>query len=221
MSRLAERGTRFGKDERIGGEYGMLEEMVIDGWEITEDSGSADPADEALLRAAGGDTRAFAEFYDMMSARVFGLILRVVVDASQSEEVLQEVFLEAWQSATSFDADRGRARSWLLTIAHRRAVDRVRAAQASKRRDLAAGARELASPAQGIEDEVELLVDGSRAVSCLNELPEPQRRALVLAYFGGYSQREISVLLDTPLGTIKTRIRDGLTRLKRELEATR
>lgn len=199
----------------------MLEEMVIDGVEVPEDGAGADPADEVMARIAQGDQRAFAELYDMMSARVFGLILRVVIDRSQSEEVLQEVFLEAWQSATLFDADRGRARSWLLMIAHRRAVDRVRAAQAAKRRDLAAGARELSEARPGVDDEVELLVDGGRAVQCLNELPEAQRRALVLAYFGGYSQREISALLDTPLGTIKTRIRDGLTRLRRELEATR
>ncbi|MBO1804271.1 sigma-70 family RNA polymerase sigma factor [Leucobacter ruminantium] len=195
--------------------------MVIDGVEIPEDGGGVDPADEALSRAADGDERAFAALYDMMSGRVFGLIIRVVVDRSQSEEVLQEVFLEAWQSAPSFDADRGRARSWLLTIAHRRAVDRVRSSQASKRRDLAVGIRDLAESRPGVDAEVELLIDGGRAIRCLDGLPEPQRRAIVLAYFGGYSQREISVLLDAPLGTIKTRIRDGLTRLKRELEATR
>ncbi|MBL3700508.1 sigma-70 family RNA polymerase sigma factor [Leucobacter luti] len=195
--------------------------MVIDGVEIPEDGERADPADEALSRAAHGDQRAFAELYDMMSARVFGLVLRIVVDRPQSEEVLQEVFLEAWQTAARFDADRGRARSWLLTIAHRRAVDRVRAAQASKQRDLTVGVRDLADAKPGVDDEVELLVDGGRAVQHLRELPEPQRRALVLAYFGGYSQREIAVLLDAPLGTIKTRIRDGLTRLKRALEATR
>ncbi|WP_241156292.1 sigma-70 family RNA polymerase sigma factor [Leucobacter chromiireducens] len=199
----------------------MLGEMVIDGVEIPADGERADPADEALSRAAGGDQRAFAELYDLLSARVFGLILRIVVDRSQSEEVLQEVFLEAWQAAGSFDADRGRARSWLLTIAHRRSVDRVRSAQSSKQRDLAAGARELAAVRPGVDEEVELLVDGGRAVQCLNEIPEPQRRALVLAYFGGYSQREIAVLLDTPLGTIKTRIRDGLTKLKSALEETR
>ncbi len=199
----------------------MLEEMVIDGVEILEGADGADPADDALLRAAHGDQRAFAELYDLMSARVFGLILRVVIDRSQSEEVLQEVFLEAWQSAASFNADRGRARSWLLMIAHRRAIDRVRASQASRRRDLAAGARELAESSPGLDDEVELLIDGGKALTSLSELPEPQRRAIVLAYFGGYSQSEIAALLGTPLGTIKTRIRDGLTRLRRELEAAR
>ncbi len=199
----------------------MLEEMVIDGIEILGGGDAADPADEALLRAAQGDQRAFAELYDMMSARVFGLILRVVVDRSQSEEVLQEVFLEAWQTATSFDADRGRARSWLLTIAHRRAVDRVRASQASRRRDLIVGARDLAESGARVDDEVEILIDAGSAISALNELPELQRRAIVLAYFGGYSQSEIAALLDTPLGTIKTRIRDGLSRLRKELEAAR
>lgn len=199
----------------------MLEEMVIDGVEILGGDDGADPADDALSRAAHGDQRAFAELYDMMSARVFGLILRVVIDRSQSEEVLQEVFLEAWQAAGSFDADRGRARSWLLTIAHRRAIDRVRASQASRRRDLAAGARDLAASRLGVEDEVELLVDGGKALDALNALPEPQRRALVLTYFGGYSHSEVSALLGAPLGTVKTRIRDGLTRLRRELEATR
>lgn len=199
----------------------MLEEMVIDGVEIPEDSGSADPADAALARAALGDQRAFAQLYDLLSARVFGLILRVLVDRAQSEEVLQEVFLEAWQSAGSYDADRGRARTWLLTIAHRRAVDRVRASQSSRRRDLAAGARDLAAPAPGVDEEVALLVDGEQAVRGLTALPEPQRRAIVLAYFGGYTHSEISVLLGAPLGTIKTRIRDGLSRLRTALEETR
>lgn len=199
----------------------MLEEMVIDGIEILGGGEAADPADDALLRAAQGDQRAFAELYDMMSARVFGLIVRVVVDRSQSEEVLQEVFLEAWQTATSFDTDRGRARSWLLTIAHRRAVDRVRASQASRRRDLVVGARDLAESRPAVDDEVALLIDAGSAISALNELPELQHRTIVLAYFGGYSQSEIAALLDTPLGTIKTRIRDGLSRLRRELEAAR
>ncbi len=199
----------------------MLDTMVIDGVEIADDGSSADPADEALALSAHGDQHAFATLYDLLSARVFGLILRVLVDRAQSEEVLQEVFLEAWQSAASFDPDRGSARTWLLTIAHRRAVDRVRASQASRRRDLTAGVRDLARAQPGIDDEVELMIDGSRAVRGLDELPEAQRNAIVLAYFGGYSQSEISVLLGAPLGTVKTRIRDGLTRLRTALEATR
>ena len=199
----------------------MLVEMVIDGIEFAEDGERADPADDALTRAATGDQSAFAELYDLLSRRVFGLILRILVDRSHSEEVLQEVFLEAWQSAASFDAERGHARSWLLTIAHRRAVDRVRSVQSAKRRDLTAGAKEYASQPRAVDDEVELLVDGSQAVRELATLPEPQRQAIVLAYFGGYSQSEIAALLGTPLGTVKTRIRDGLTKLKSVLEVAR
>lgn len=199
----------------------MMVEMVIDGIDIPEDGELADPADDALARAGQGDRQAFGRFYDLLSARVFGLILRVLVDRSQSEEVLQEVFLEAWQSAANFNPERGHARSWVLTIAHRRAVDRVRAVHAERRRDVVAGAKELATSPPGVEEEVELIVDGSTAVHGLNELPEPQRQAIVLAYFGGYSQREVAVLVGAPLGTVKTRIRDGLTKLRAVLEATR
>lgn len=196
----------------------MLKEMVIDGCEIPEDGSGADPADQALVRVATGDQRAFASLYDMLSSRALGLIRRVLVDHAQSEEVLQEVFLEVWQQAASFDPDRGNARSWVLTFAHRRAVDRVRAAQASIERDERAGMRELHTPSAPVDEHVELLVDGTRAALALRDLPEAQREPLVLAYFGGYTQREISVLLGAPLGTIKTRMRDGLSRLRKTME---
>lgn len=199
----------------------MLMEMVIDGVEIPGGDGSVDPADVALTRTAAGDQAAFAELYDMLSGRVFGLILRVLVDRSQSEEVLQEVFLEVWESARSFDQDRGHARSWVLTIAHRRAVDRVRSAEARARRDTRVGLQELHTPVSSVEEHVELLVDGSRATRALATLPEAQRQTIVLAYFGGYSQREISALIGAPLGTVKTRMRDGLSRLRIEMEVTR
>ena len=199
----------------------MLMEMVIDGVEIPGDANGVDPADAALARSASGDQAAFAELYDMLSGRVFGLILRVLVDRSQSEEVLQEVFLEVWESARSFDLDRGHARSWVLTIAHRRAVDRVRSAEARTRRDTRVGLQELHTPVSSVEEHVELLVDGSRATRALDVLPESQRQAIVLSYFGGYSQREIAALLGAPPGTGKTRTRDGLSRLRTELEGAR
>src|SRR3954470_4747605 len=116
--------------------------MVIDGQDVPE--GAIEPVDQVgvlLLLVARGDQDAFARLYDMLSARVFGLILRVLVDRSQSEEVLQEVFLEVWQSAARFAPNKGQGRSWILTIAHRRAVDRVRSAQASTDRDVRAGFR--------------------------------------------------------------------------------
>ena len=196
----------------------MLKEMVIDGYEIPEDGTGVDPADEALTHVASGDQRAFAGLYDMLAARVLGLIKRVLVDHAQSEEVLQEVMLEVWQQAAAFAPERGSARTWVLTIAHRRAVDRVRAAQASGGRDMRAGLRELHTASEPVDEHVALLVDGTRAAQALRQLPETQREPLVLAYFGGYTQREIAVLLSAPLGTIKTRMRDGLTRLRVTME---
>ena len=150
----------------------------------------------------------------MLSSRVFGLILRVLVNRSQSEEVLQEVFLEIWQTASRFASDRGRGRTWILTIAHRRAVDRVRASQASADRDVRIGARDLDVAHDSVAEQAELSIDADRVVDALSALPDAQREALVLAYYGGYSQSEIATITGSPLGTVKTRMRDGLTRLR-------
>ncbi|HJA03851.1 MAG: ECF RNA polymerase sigma factor SigK [Microbacterium gubbeenense] len=198
----------------------MLVEMVIDGTDVPEDGTADDAAGVLLLRVADGDRAAFAELYDMLTARVFGLILRVLVNRSQSEEVLQEVFLEVWQSAARFAPNKGQGRTWILTIAHRRAVDRVRASQASADRDVRAGLRDIGIPHDSVAEQAELGIAGEQAVSALGALPEAQREALVLAYFGGYSQSEISALVGSPLGTIKTRMRDGLTRLRNEMGVT-
>lgn len=203
---------------RKAGGYGMLRETVIDGCDIPEDGTGIDPADAALMRVAVGDQGAFARLYDMLATRTLGLIKRVLIDHAQSEEVLQEVMLEVWQQAAAYAPERGSARTWVLTIAHRRAVDRVRASQASIGRDVRAGLRELHAPAAPVDEHVALLVDGTRAAQALQLLPEAQREPLVLAYFGGYTQREIAVLLGAPLGTIKTRMRDGLSRLRVTME---
>lgn len=199
----------------------MLIEMVIDGSEVPEHGGDADPASELLGDVATGSEAAFAKLYDMLSSRVFGLILRVLVDRSQGEEVLQEVFLEIWQSAPKFDPSRGLARTWILTIAHRRAVDRVRASQASMNRDMLAGFRELGSPSASVADEAELRVEGARVATLLTQLPQAQREALTLAYFGGYTQSEVAAITGAPLGTVKTRMRDGLSHLRSEMEVGR
>ena len=199
----------------------MLVDMVIDGVEVPEDG--ADPVDLVgvlLLQIAQGDQEAFARMYDLLSPRVFGLILRVLVDRSQSEEVLQEVFLEVWQSAGRFAPNRGQGRSWILTIAHRRAVDRVRSAQASTDRDVRVGLRDLDVAHDGVAEQVELKIEGERVAAALSSLPEAQREALTLAYFGGYSQSEIAALVGAPLGTVKTRMRDGLSRLRAEMGVT-
>lgn len=198
----------------------MLMEMVIDGVEVPEEGAARDHAAELLVRTADGDQTAFAQLYDMLSARVFGLILRVLVNRAHSEEVLQEVFLEVWQSASSFAPNRGQGRSWIMTIAHRRAVDRVRSAQSSADRDEKAGLRELNTPQDGVEEQVELRIESRRVARALDALPDPQREALTLAYFGGYSQSEIAALVGSPLGTIKTRMRDGLSRLRQEMGVT-
>jgi RNA polymerase sigma-70 factor (ECF subfamily) len=189
--------------------------MVIDGIDVPEEGGaSVDHVGELIQLVARGDQAAFARLYDTLSPRVFGLILRVLVDRSQSEEVLQEVFLEVWQSAARFAPNKGQGRSWVLTMAHRRAVDRVRSSQSSTDRDVRAGIRDLGVPFDGVAEQVELRIEGQRVAAALAELPEAQREAITLAYYGGYSQSEIAALVGAPLGTIKTRMRDALSRLR-------
>ncbi len=192
--------------------------MVIDGLEVPRDG--ADPVDHAgdlLQRIAEGDQNAFAGLYDLLSARVFGLIVRVLVDRSQSEEVLQEVFLEIWQSAARFSPNKGQGRSWVFTIAHRRAVDRVRSSQASSDRDVRVGLRDRDVAHDAVAEQAELRIEGQKVAVALSALPDVQREALTLAYYGGYSQSEIAGLVGAPLGTIKTRMRDGLSRLRAEM----
>ena len=188
---------------------------MIDGIDVPDDgSGSVDHVGDLLQLVADGDQAAFTRLYDMLSARVFGLILRVLVDRAQSEEVLQEVFLEVWQSAARFAPNKGQGRSWVFTMAHRRAIDRVRSSQSSTDRDVRAGFRDMGVPHDGVAEQVELRIEGRRVATALAALPDAQREAITLAYYGGYSQSEIAALVGAPLGTIKTRMRDGLSRLR-------
>ncbi|WP_322411626.1 ECF RNA polymerase sigma factor SigK [Microbacterium invictum] len=198
----------------------MLVHVVIDGADVREDEPHADHVGDLLQRVAQGDREAFTRLYDMLSSRVFGLILRVLVDRSQSEEVLQEVFLEIWQSASRFAPNKGQGRTWVLTIAHRRAVDRVRSSQSSADRDIRVGYRDLGVAHDTVAEHVELRLEAEKVNRALDALPVPQREALTLAYFGGYSQSEIAALVGAPLGTIKTRMRDGLSRLRMEMGVT-
>ncbi|MBN9190192.1 MAG: RNA polymerase subunit sigma, partial [Microbacterium sp.] len=146
----------------------MLVDVVIDGFDVSEEEPEpVDHVGDLLLRVADGDRAAFAELYDTLSSRVFGLILRVLVDRSQSEEVLQEVFLELWQSASRFAPNRGQGRTWVLTIAHRRAVDRVRASQASTDRDVRAGFRDLGVAFDSVAEEVASRDDATRVTKAL------------------------------------------------------
>lgn len=170
-------------------------------------------AEEALTSAARGDQDAFARFYDATVPAVHGTVLRVLRDPAQSEEVVQEVYLEAWRIAARFDPTRGSARGWIVTMAHRRAVDRVRAAQASTARDEKVAFQEIA-PYDSVSEEVQVLLETDEVRRALDSLTPLQREAIDLAYFGGRTHREISEDLSVPLGTVKTRLRDGLIRLR-------
>lgn len=170
--------------------------------------------DALMQQVALGHEAAFELLYDAMASRVFGLVLRVLRDNAQSEEVTQEVFVEAWQHARRFDPVRGSAASWLLTIAHRRAVDRVRSSQASQDRDLRIGIKEFQDSYDDVEENAILHDEALRAVQALQRLNQAQREAIHLAYFGGYTHTEVAELLKIPVGTAKTRIRDGMNKLR-------
>ncbi len=180
---------------------------------------AAPGGDLAVLigRVARGDDAAFAALYDSAAPAVFGVVRRVVRDPAQSEEVTQEVLLEIWRTASRFDGARGSASTWLMTVAHRRAVDRVRSATAAAERELRATStlgEEANTGYDVVAEEVEARLDAQRVRRCLDSLTELQRESVTLAYYGGYTHREVADLLGAPLGTVKTRMRDGLIRLR-------
>ncbi|MGG7465620.1 MULTISPECIES: sigma-70 family RNA polymerase sigma factor [unclassified Plantibacter] len=173
--------------------------------------------DALLARVAEGDQAAFGELYDHIAPRVLGLVKRVLIDHAQSEEVTQEVFLEVWQTATRFESGKGSATTWVLTMAHRRAIDRVRASQAGRDRDMKIGIRDFEPGHDSVQETAEIRIEHERVKRAFTRLSELQREAVSLAYYGGYSHSEISKLLDVPIGTVKTRLRDGMIRLRDEL----
>ncbi len=169
---------------------------------------------DLLRRSSRGDQAAFAELYDATQARVFGLAVRVVRDPAQAEEVTQEAFLEVWRTAGRFDADKGSALSWLMTICHRKSVDRVRSAEASTRRDTSYHQQSHTIDTDTTADAAQASMEAQRVRKAMTSLTDVQREALELAYFGGYTHTEVAGILDLPVGTAKTRIRDGLIRLR-------
>ncbi len=184
-----------------------------------------DPAlpspEDLLVEVAKGSEAAFERLYDVVAGPVFGVVRRVVRDSAQSEEVTQEVLVELWRTATRFDPALGGALNWALTLAHRRAVDRVRSAQASTDRDERVGAMSVDRPFDEVADAVATRLEHEQVRRCLSALTGLQRESVMLAYYGGNTYREVASLLDTPLGTIKTRLRDGLIRLRDCLGVTR
>nr|WP_241984262.1 sigma-70 family RNA polymerase sigma factor [Cryobacterium sp. Hb1] len=173
--------------------------------------------EELLVQVALGDQSAFGELYDQIAPRVLGLVKRLLVDHAQSEEVTQEIFLEIWQSAARYESTRGGASTWILTMAHRRAVDRIRSSQAGRDRDTKIGIRDLAVAYDHVAETVEVRIEHERVEKAMTRLTQLQRQAVSLAYYGGLSHSEVADKLQIPLGTVKTRLRDGLIRLRDEL----
>ncbi|MBY8880116.1 ECF RNA polymerase sigma factor SigK [Actinacidiphila acidipaludis] len=170
---------------------------------------------ESLLeRISRGDREAFDTLYTAVAGSVLGLARRVVRNPAQSEEVAQEVLIEVWRCASRFDARQGSAMAWIMTLAHRRAVDRVRSAQASADREVRAGVRDHSPAFDEVSEQVERRLEREQVRRCLRQLTELQHESVTLAYYRGYTYQETAEVLGVALGTVKTRLRDGLIRLR-------
>ncbi|MFE9395350.1 sigma-70 family RNA polymerase sigma factor [Streptomyces flavidovirens] len=169
---------------------------------------------DVVARVADGDQDAFATLYDSIAGPVFGLVLKVLRDPSQSEEVAQEVMVEVWRTATRFRPEQGSVMTWVMTMAHRRAVDRVRSEQAATDREQRTARRDQTPPYDQVSEEVTVRLESEQVRRCLRTLTDLQRQAVTLAYYQGYTYREVAASLSAPLGTVKTRLRDGLIRLR-------
>ncbi|WP_328806248.1 ECF RNA polymerase sigma factor SigK [Streptacidiphilus fuscans] len=170
--------------------------------------------EDLLLLVAKGDQDAFAALYERIAAPVLGIVRSVVRDPAQSEEVAQEVLVEVWRTAARFRPDRGGAFAWVLTIAHRRAVDRVRSAQAATDREHKAALLDRTPAYDEVAEAVDHRLEREHVRRCLQALTQLQRESVVLAYYRGLSYREVAELLAVPLGTVKARMRDGLIRMR-------
>ncbi len=175
-------------------------------------------SDEALVAlVARGDEDALGELYDRMSRIAYGLALRVLRDERHAEDAVQEAFLQVWRSAASFRADRAKASTWILTLVHRRAVDLVRREERRQTDPIPDDSAVGVAP-EGTEEAAWLRFERERVQAALRQLPDVQREALELAYYGGFSQSELAERLGVPLGTIKSRMFAGLARLRELLD---
>ncbi|ABY23018.1 RNA polymerase sigma factor [Renibacterium salmoninarum ATCC 33209] len=174
-----------------------------------------------LIRAtAQGNHEAFAELYRLTSRRVYGMARRVLIDAELAEDATQEVYLQIWQNAAKFDSSAGSPLAWLMTIAHRRAVDKVRSTQSSTDREARYGAASQGIEHDEVADAVSDKIDAESVVKCLATLTDTQQESVKLAYYGGLTYREVAEKLGAAVPTVKSRIRDGLLRLKSCLEVS-
>jgi RNA polymerase sigma-70 factor (ECF subfamily) len=214
--------NRFGEPEKRPERMSTMALLALNGSPVRQRTGQdrdlAHLSDEALVALlARGDEGALAELYDRFGAVAFGLALRVVRDAALAEDAVQEAFLTVWRTASRFIAERGKARTWILTLVHRRAVDVVRREQTRRTDPLK---EQPESGGRTAEEEAWLRLERARVQEALKRLPDQQREAIELAYYGGFTQSELADRLGEPLGTVKSRMFTGLSRLRELLEET-
>jgi RNA polymerase sigma factor (sigma-70 family) len=176
-------------------------------------------SDEALVAlVARGDEDALAELYDRVGRIAYGLALRILRDERHAEDAVQEAFLQVWRSAATFRPERAKASTWVLTLVHRRAVDLVRREERRQADPLSDDATAAVEAAERTDEAAWLRFERERVQTALKQLPDLQREALELAYYGGFSQSELAERLGVPLGTIKSRMFSGLARLRELLD---
>lgn len=174
--------------------------------------------DALLERVARGDQQAFEELFDLLAPQALGLATYIIRDHAQAEEIVQEVFIELWRTAPQFDPSLGGARSWVLRLTRLRAIDRLRSHTAAHEREEKDALLRAASWSLSVEDEAISAVDSAALRSAVEEVGEPHKTAILLAFFAGLTHSELAEATGVPLGTAKTRVRDGLKKLKTLLD---